>query len=187
MASAFGLSGAAGVNAYLPLLVVSLTARYTNLITLNEPFDLMTSGWVIGALTALLLVESVADKVPAVDHINDIIQGVLRPIAGAILFAAASGTVGDVHPVLAMVAGLLMAGSVHAVKATARPVVTATTGGTGNWLVSLLEDIWSFVTAVLAILMPLLAVVFIASGVVMLVIILRHYRPRKQYAGNCPR
>ena len=156
--SAFGLSSAAGLNAYLPLLVVALTARFTNLIQLNEPWDVLTSWWVIGVLVVLLLVEMTVDKVPAIDTINDGINTFIRPVAGAILFAASSGAVGELHPVLAIICGLLVAGGVHAVKATARPAVTATTGGLGNWLVSLSEDVVSFVTAVLAILVPVLLV-----------------------------
>jgi hypothetical protein len=165
--SAFGLSSAAGLNAYLPLLVVALTARFTNLIQLNEPWDVLTSWWVIGVLVVLLLIEMTVDKVPAVDTINDGINTFIRPVAGAILFAASSGVVGDMHPVLAIICGLLVAGGVHAVKATARPVVTATTGGLGNWLVSLSEDVLSLVTAVLAILVPIflvfLMVLFVLS------------------------
>jgi hypothetical protein len=133
----------------------------------------MESWWVIGVLAVLLIIETIADKIPAVDSFNDIIQGILRPVAGALLFAAASGAVGDIHPAVAIVAGLLTAGSVHAVKASARPVVTASTGGTGNWLVSILEDIWSFITSVMAILIPLVAIVFVAAGIAVLVVIWR--------------
>jgi hypothetical protein len=156
--SAFGLASAAGLNAYLPLLVVALAARFTNLIQLNEPWDVLTSWWVIAILAVLLLIEMTVDKVPAVDTANDVINTAIRPVAGAILFAASSGAVGEVNPVLAVICGLLVAGGVHAVKATARPAVTATTGGLGNWLVSLSEDVVSFVTAVLAILVPVLLV-----------------------------
>jgi hypothetical protein len=159
--SAFGLSSAAGLNAYLPLLVVALTARFTDLIQLNEPWDVLTSWWVIGALAVLLLIEMTVDKIPAADTVNDVIHTAIRPVAGAILFAANSGAAGQVHPVLAMICGLLVAGGVHAVKATARPVVTATTMGAGNWLVSTVEDVVSFVTSVLAILVPVLMVVLI--------------------------
>ena len=156
--SAFGLASAAGLNAYLPLLVVALTARFTDLIQLNEPWDVLTSWWVIAILAILLLIEMTVDKVPAVDTLNDVINTAIRPVAGAILFAASSGAVGELHPVLAVVCGLLVAGGVHAAKATARPAVTATTGGFGNWLVSLSEDILSFITTVLAILVPVLLV-----------------------------
>jgi hypothetical protein len=159
--SAFGLSSAAGLNAYLPLLIVALTARFTNLLQLNEPWDVLTSWWVIGALAVLLVLEMTVDKIPAVDTINDVINTVIRPVAGAILFAANSGAVGEMQPALALILGLVVAGGVHAVKATARPAVTATTAGAGNWLISIIEDVISFVTTVLAILVPLLLAVLI--------------------------
>jgi hypothetical protein len=161
LATAFGLSSAAGLNAYLPLLVVAVTAKFTNLIQLNEPWNVMTDWWVIGVLSVLLLIEMTVDKIPAIDTLNDVLQTVGRPVAGAILFAASSGVIGDVHPVLAFVAGLLLAGGVHAIKATARPAVTASTLGTGNWVVSALEDVLALVVAVMSIIVPLLVAIFI--------------------------
>jgi hypothetical protein len=178
--SAFGLASAAGLNAYLPLLVVALTARFTNLIQLNEPWDVLGSWWAIGALAVLLLIEMTVDKIPAVDTVNDVINTVVRPAAGAILFAANSGAVGEVHPVLAFVCGLLVAGGVHAVKATARPAVTAATAGTGNWLVSIGEDVLSFVTTVLAILVPVVLVFLVV--LLILALAWRWSRRRARYA-----
>jgi hypothetical protein len=180
--SAFGLSSAAGLNAYLPLLIVALTARFTNLIQLNEPWDVLASWWVIGALVVLLLIEMTVDKIPAVDTVNDVINTLIRPVAGAILFAANSGVVGELHPALALICGLVVAGGVHAVKATARPAVTATTAGTGNWLVSIAEDVVSFVTSVLAILVPIVLVFLI----VLFILFLAWWwsrRRRAHYAG----
>jgi hypothetical protein len=169
IAGAIGLSTSAGLNAYLPLLVVGLVARYTNLITLNGPWDVLTNGWVLAALAVLLLVEMTVDKIPGVDTLNDIVQTAGRPIAGAILFAAGSGIAGELHPVPAFLAGLLIAGGVHAAKAIARPVVTGITGGMGNWLVSLLEDLAALLLAILAILVPLLVLVLIIAIVFFLV------------------
>src|SRR5512137_2048291 len=127
--AAFGLSAATGLNAYLPLLIVGLLARFTDLITLGSPWNTLENPWVLGVLVVLLVIETVADKVPAVDSVNDVIQTVVRPTAGAILFAA-SGNVISIHsPALAMICGLLAAGGVHAVKASVRPVLTATTAG----------------------------------------------------------
>jgi hypothetical protein len=155
--SAFGLSASAGLNAYIPLLVVALVARYTDLIKLSPPWDTLTSPWIIGVLVVLALIEFFADKFPAVNHVNDAIQTFVRPVAGAILFAASAQIITDIHPVLAMAAGLLVAGSVHAVKSVAvRPVVTATTGGVGNTPVSVVEDITATVVSFLAILIPII-------------------------------
>jgi len=174
--TAFGLSGSAGLNAYLPLLVVALLGRLTPLIHLRAPWDALTSWWTIGALAILLIVETVADKVPAVNHINDAIQTFVRPTAGAILFAASSNVVTDVHPVLAIICGILIAGSVHVVKSAAiRPAVTAisaaSTGGVGtipaNIAVSASEDIVALVTSLAAVLVPvILAVVLLAAVIV---------------------
>ena len=153
--TAFGLSASAGLNAYIPLLVIALIARFTNLIHLNQPWDALTSWWIIGLLVVLNLIEFFADKVPAVNHINDIIQTVIRPVAGAIAFAAGSGVFSDVHPILAMGCGLVVAGGVHAVKsAVIRPAVTVTTGGTGNVPVSMAEDLASTLVSVLSVVVP---------------------------------
>lgn len=156
--SAFGLSASAGLNAYIPLLVVALLAKYTNLITLKSPWDTMTSWWVIGVLIFLCVIEIVADKVPAVNHVNDVIQSFIRPTAGAIVFAATASNLANVSPVLGLIAGLFVAGGVHAVKSLAvRPLVTATTGGAGNVPVSIAEDATSTVVSVISVALPVIA------------------------------
>ena len=127
----------------------------------------------------LLVIEITADKIPIVDSINDGIQTFVRPTAGAILFAASAGVITDIHPVLALVAGLLVAGSVHAAKATVRPAVTATTAGTGNWAVSTVEDVAATGISILAVLVPVAAVVvFVAVGW-WIVVRLRKFRRRQ--------
>src|SRR5262245_4866839 len=155
--TAFGLSASAGLNAYIPLLIVGLVARYTDFLHLNAPWDTLASPYIILMLCVLVIIEMLADKVPAVNHINDVIQTFIRPTAGAIAFAASANVVTDVSPVLALAAGLLVAGTVHVAKAGAlRPAVTATTGGAGNIPVSIAEDIVSTVLSILAIVLPIL-------------------------------
>src|SRR6185503_15611408 len=155
--TAFGLSASAGLNAYIPLLIVGLVARYTNLLHLNAPWDTLANPYIILMMCVLVIIEMLADKVPAVNHINDVIQTVVRPTAGAIAFAASANVVTDVSPVLALACGLLVAGTVHVAKAgILRPAVTATTGGAGNIPVSIAEDIVSTVLSILAIVLPIL-------------------------------
>ncbi len=162
--SAFGLSASAGLNAYIPLLVVALLARFTNLIKLQQPWDALASWWIIGLLMVLSLIEFFADKVPAVNHINDIVQTFIRPTAGAIVFAASAYVLTEVSPILSLACGLLVAGGVHAVKtAMIRPAVTATTAGTGNVPVSILEDVVSTIVSVLSVVVPILVVVFLIT------------------------
>lgn len=176
--SAFGLATSAGLNAYIPLLVVALVARYTELIKLSQPWDTLTNGWLIGLLFLLVLVEFFADKVPAVNHVNDVIQTFVRPTAGAIVFAASARVISDIHPVVALGAGLFIAGGVHAAKSLAvRPAVTATTAGAGNVPVSMLEDFVATLLSVLAVVIPI-----VLGSILLLVISLigwRYYRRQK--------
>ncbi|NPA93700.1 MAG: DUF4126 domain-containing protein [Chloroflexi bacterium] len=163
--TAFGLSASAGLNAYIPLLVIALLARYTNLITLDPQWQALTHPAIIALLAVLAGIEFFADKIPAVNHINDAIQTVVRPVAGAIAFAAGSGAIGSTHPVLALAVGLLVAGSVHATKSLAvRPAVSLTTGGVANTPVSMAEDAVALSVSLLAIIIPV-ALLVIAVGV----------------------
>lgn len=177
--TAFGLSASAGLNAYIPLLVVALLAKFTDLLSLRPPWDALESWWIIGLLVVLSLIEFFADKVPAVNHINDLIQTFVRPTAGAIAFAASANVITEVHPVLSLALGLLVAGGVHAVKTLAvRPAVTATTGGAGNVPVSIAEDVVSTILSILAVVVP----VVIACVLVLITayIIWRWYRKAKR-------
>ncbi len=155
--SAFGLSASAGLNAYIPLLVIALVSRFTDWVNLSSPWDTLENGWVIAALGALFLIEFFADKIPAVNHLNDVIQTIVRPAAGAIAFASSAGVITEINPAVALILGLVVAGSVHTVKSAAvRPAVTATTGGAGNVPVSILEDLISTFLSILAVVIPVL-------------------------------
>ncbi|HMA35628.1 MAG TPA: DUF4126 domain-containing protein [Chloroflexia bacterium] len=173
-----GLAASAGLNAWLPLLIVGLAARFTTLIHLSAPYNLLSNGWVLATLSVLLLIEILADKVPVVDSLNDAIHTFIRPAAGAILFAAHNNALGDLNPVLALILGLLAAGSVHAVKASVRPVLTATTGGLANPIVSVIEDAVAIVSTLLALLVPALSAVLFLIFLIVAVRLLFRWRQR---------
>lgn len=181
---AFGLSASAGLNAYIPLLVISLTARFTDLIQLSEPWDALTSWWIIGLLVLLSLVEFFADKVPAVNHANDVIQTFVRPVAGAIVFAASANVITELHPVLALGAGVLVSGAVHAVKSVAvRPAVTATTGGAGNVPVSMAEDMFAAFLSIMAIVIPIVIAFAMIAFTTLIVWLFWRRGKRKELKG----
>ena len=161
--SGIGLAAPAGLNAYIPLLVLTLADRFSTLVTLDAPYDVVSSYWGIAVLLLLLSVELIADKIPGVDHVNDLLQTAIRPAAGAFLVMAqsASSDVGEINPAIALFLGLTTAGAVHGAKATVRPAITVTTGGIGNPIVSMLEDFLAAVTSIIAILLPLLLIVIL--------------------------
>ena len=174
--SAFGLSTSAGLNAYIPMLMVSIMGRM-GWLDLGEPYNIMESWWVIGILSVLLLVEVFVDKIPAVDSVNDAIQTLVRPAAGALMFASQANIITEVNPIIAVVLGILLAGGVHATKATVRPVVTTASVGTGNWAVSIVEDIVAFFVSLMSIIVPLLAVVCVVAFIIL---VIRFYRKRQR-------
>jgi hypothetical protein len=168
--TAFGLSASAGLNAYIPLMVVGVIAHYTDWINLKPPYDLLANAWVLIVIGLLLIVEMLADKIPAVNHINDLIQTGIRPAAGGIIFAASANVITNIHPVIAIICGLLVAGGVHVVKSAAiRPAVTATTGGTANIPVSIAEDVFATALSVLSIVIPALVAVILIVMVALVI------------------
>ena len=64
----------------------------------------------------------------------------------------------------------------HAAKTTTRPLVTATTAGTANPIVSTIEDVVSGVVSLLSILVPILAFILIVIGVWLILRSLRRSR-----------
>lgn len=161
--SAFGLSASAGLNAYIPLFTIAVIAHFTNWFKLTAPYDALGNPWVIILLGILIIIEFLADKIPAVNHVNDLLQTFVRPVAGAIVFAASAQVLTDISPVVSLACGLFIAGGVHAAKSLAiRPAVTATTAGAGNVPVSIAEDVLAALTSFLAIVLPVIIACILA-------------------------
>ena len=165
---AFGLSGAAGLNPWLPLFVSALLHRL-DVVELGAPFDdLSQTGWLV-ALGVLTTLDFVGDKVPVVDHALHAVGAVLAPASGAVLFAGQTGLETDVPTLAAIVLGGVTAGTIHLGRASVRPASTAATGGIGNPVLSLGEDVGSALLTAFAFLLPLLAVVVVVALVAALV------------------
>ncbi|MBU4214777.1 MAG: DUF4126 domain-containing protein [Actinobacteria bacterium] len=165
-----GLAAAAGLNAAIPFLVMALLARFTTVVQLPSGFEWMTSWWAIGIGTLLVASDVLLDKVPAVDSLNDVVQSMLRPAMGGLVFAA-SQAAADLegsswmreHPWVGVVVGVVVALVVHTTKATVRPVVNVATGGLAGPVVSTAEDGVSLGLSVAAVLVPLLVVVVLVA------------------------
>ncbi len=185
-----GLASSAGLNAYIPLLIVGLLGRFTDVIELPASFRWLENPWVLGLLTLLFAIEFVADKIPIVDHVNDAIQTVVRPTSGGLVFGAASGaqtaTVTDPadfftsNQWVPIVAGIVISFIVHSMKAAARPVINASTAGVGAPVASTAEDFLSALMSIVAILLPFLILFFILGMVGFFVLVRRWRRRRKE-------
>lgn len=173
--TALGLSAAAGLNAYIPFLVVALVARFTDVITLPQAWAWIESPWAIGVGAVLLATEVVLDKVPVVDSFNDVVQTAIRPASAGVIVAATTAA-SDVEESwdflqdnawVGVVLGVVVALVVHATKASVRPVVDAGTLGAGAPVVSTVEDTASAGLSLAAVFLPILVLLF-AVGLVVL-------------------
>ena len=162
MLAAFGLSGAAGLNAWLPLFASALLDRL-DVIELAAPFDELSSTAGLVVLALLTAADFVGDKIPLVDHALHLLGTVVAPVSGAILFTGQTGLETDLPTIAAVVLGAVTAGTIHAGRSTVRPVSTATTGGMGNPVLSLGEDAGSLLLVVIAFALPLLALVLVIA------------------------
>ena len=180
--SGLGLAAPAGLNAWLTLLMVSLADRFTGLVDLPADYDWLSSWPAIAALSVLLVIEEVVDKIPGLDHINDLVQTAVRPTAGAVVMLAT--TQGELPPAVGGAIGLLLAGVAHATKAAARPAVTVGTAGTGNAVVSTVEDVVAAVAVVVAIVVPVLAVLVLIALAAAAVGVVKRRRARRRIKGG---
>ena len=184
-----GLSAAAGLNAYIPFMIVALVARFTDVITLPSSFQWIESPWAIGIGAVLLLAELVLDKIPAVDTVNDAIQTFIRPSMGGLIFAATTAAedldkstwMAD-NPWVGVVLGIVVSGLVHSGKMAARPAINAGTLGAGAPVVSTAEDAGSLGLSLVAIFVPVLVVLalaFLAWLLIWLWLRVRRWRKRR--------
>lgn len=158
-----GLAVAAGLNAFIPLMVAGLLVRF-DVISFGESYDVLGSTPALIIIGVLLAVELVADKIPAVDSVNDAVQTFIRPASGAVLFgAAAAGADWQWAQALAVITGLLTALGVHSTKAATRPVINVATAGVGAPVASVVEDGFSLGLALAALLAPLIALVILVG------------------------
>ena len=169
----FGLASAAGLNAYIPLLSMGLLGRFTNLVNLPAGWSWLENGWVIGIVAILLIVEIVADKVPALDSVNDTVQTFVRPTSGGIVFG--SGTAAQTAAVsdpaefartgqwVPVAIGVVTALVVHLTKSAVRPAANVATAGVAAPVLSTIEDFTSVGLTFIAILIPALVLVVLIA------------------------
>ena len=181
-----GLAVAAGLNAYIPLLVLGLAGRFLDFVDLPAQWQWPSNEWVLLILGVLLVIEIVADKIPVVDSVNDWIQLFVRPVAGGIAFGtgSSSGTAVVQDPAqfftsnawVPIAVGILLALATHIGKAVSRPVANVASAGTAAPVVSTAEDVGAVVLSILAILLPVLVLFALAGVIVSFVLLFRRFR-----------
>jgi len=158
-AAAFGLvlAACAGLRAFLPVFGASLAIRTMGL-EVPPSVEWMSSTTTLVIFGVATVLEVLGDKIPIVDHVLDTVQAFTKPGLAVLAAIPFVHQLAPEHSVaLAIIAGAPLALGVHTAKASARVGSTALTGGLGNPVLSLMEDVAAVVLIVLGFIAPLLA------------------------------
>jgi hypothetical protein len=157
-----GTSFASGLNLYATVAALGLLHRF-EAIRLPTQLEVLANPIVLGIAIALYVVEFIADKIPYVDNVWDVIHTFIRPPAAGVLAYAALGGVSDEW----RIAAALLAGSValtsHSTKASTRAAANTSPEPVSNWLLSVGEDGIALFLTWLAATHPVLALVLVIA------------------------
>jgi hypothetical protein len=160
-ATGIALAASAGLRAFLPLFAAGSAARWFHW-PIASSMSWLTSDVALVMFGLASVVEILAYKVPAVDHVLDLLQTVLSPVAGAIAaLAALQGWPAPFALALAIIVGAPLAGGFHAIGALTRVKSSATTAGAANPALSVIEDVIAATMVILAFVIPLVLVIAI--------------------------
>jgi len=183
------LGASTGLHTTLPLLLAAAAAHFGwGGFGLRGDFEWLASDTALIVLLIAAILETIGDKVPAVDHLLDLIGSFARPLA-ATLAAAAVFDHGNrtTAIVVGLIAGAPVAFGVHAAKATVRVGSTATTFGCANPFLSIVEDLIAVTLTLIAIFAPMFAVLALIALALLIARVLRGARaPSPARAGGAP-
>jgi hypothetical protein len=175
-----GLAACAGLRAFLPLFLVGVAGRL-DWVPLAGPFEWLSSWPALTVFGVAVVTEILADKIPVVDHVLDLIGGLVKPVAGAIVAASVQDRL---TPLQLLVVGIVLgggsAGAVHLAKAKMRLFSSVTTAGLGNPVLSIGEDAASFFGSLIAMLWPVLLLVVLAASLILLIVARNKLRRRAE-------
>jgi hypothetical protein len=172
------LSACAGLRAFLPLLVMSILVRY-NYMVVGDSFSWIGSTPTLVIFGVATVIEILGDKFPVVNHFLDSVGILAKPIAGTLLF---STVVVKFDPTLAVVLGIMVGGTVsevvHVEKSGLRLSSSVLSGGVGNPVISIIEDITAFIGVIISFLAPFIMLGLAIIGMYLL------FRVYKKFCGN---
>lgn len=152
---ALGSAWTSGINLYATVTVLGLLQKF-GATELPGGLNVLDNWWIIGIAAAFYLVEFVADKIPYVDSVWDVIHTFIRVPAGAIVAYAATSQSDATVTTIATLLGGGFALSSHGTKAALRAGANLSPEPVSNWILSIVEDIVAFVGTLLAVFAPVL-------------------------------
>ena len=169
------LGASTGLHTTLPLFLAAAAAHFGwGNFALRGDFAWLSSDTALIVLLVAAILETIGDKVPAVDHALDVIGSFARPIVATLAAAAVFGH-GDrtTAAIVGLIVGAPAAFGVHSAMAALRVGSTAMTFGCANPLISLIEDVVAALLSLIAIFAPLMALIVLIALAYGVFVILR--------------
>ena len=157
---ALGSAWTSGINLYATVTVLGLLQKFA-LTKLPGGLDVLDNWWIIGVAAFLYAVEFVADKVPYVDSVWDVVHTFIRVPAGAIVAYSAVSEMDTSVMIIATLIGGGLALSSHGTKAALRAGANLSPEPVSNWTLSIIEDIIAFAGAILAVFAPIIIAIIL--------------------------
>ena len=174
---AMGSAWLSGINLYATVLTLGLLQRF-HLAHLPGDLTILGQTWVVIAAAVLFTVQFVADKIPAVDSIWDVVHTFIRVPAGAILAASAFAHFDPGIRLLALLIGGGVACSSHTAKTASRLAANTSPEPFSNIVLSLFGDAVSIIGALLVTWHPV-----ILLGITAVAVVLSIWLSRRIYTG----
>ncbi|WP_312074936.1 DUF4126 domain-containing protein [Chryseobacterium sp.] len=165
-----GLAAATGFRVFLPLFAVSLSS-YLGWIPMNENFE-----WLAGLPTLITtgiatIAEILAYYIPLIDNLLDSAAIPLSTVAGSVLFASQFADLGTFPQwALAIIAGGGTAATISSGFAGIRAASTATTAGTGNFIVGSTETAGAGFMTLISMLAPVFAAILALILIILMIV-----------------
>lgn len=167
LALSLGAGWASGLNPYAAVLVLGI-AGLSGIVDLPSTLQVLQSPWVLGVAAILYAINFFADKIPAVDSVNDFIHTFLRVPAGAVL---AAGAASDLDPSIAVIAALVggsLAAGAHTTKTGMRVLANASPEPFSNIFLSFVDDFLALGILWFAIKYAVIFFVLLAIGLIVM-------------------
>lgn len=200
LGTSLGLSQTTGYSPYLPLLALTVAAKWFHLCQINPAFDFITSDWFLILIAVLTAVDLIVDLIPAVSTGWHAVHTAITPFLGGIVAAATTTGVslsgvsghlpfmaalaplsltGTAATILMFLVGFVLSGLVHLHRFGGRAVANvghAFTLGASNIVISLLEDILSVVSIILSFLAPFVMLVLVIIILLFILLTFKYIR-----------
>ncbi len=151
---ALGSAWTSGINLYATVAVLGLLEKFAG-VKLPGGLESLDNWWIIGIAGGLYIIEFVADKVPYVDSVWDVVHTFIRVPAGAVIAYAATNHLDNSITIPATLLGGGFALASHGTKAAARIGANLSPEPVSNWALSFFEDGVAIIGVVLAVFAPM--------------------------------